>query len=191
MLSWPEKRTIHRGDKTDRQLPTPPLRGTGDVFLLSGRGCEPRADRNALFRREVRGAIGTDSEVGLHDAAVSMAAGRQQQMPHLVRDSLAEQPPEVVAISPGQFNDAVRHNVRTSSFACDEAEYRLAQRLLSDRFQLRDTVPREQEYAQRESAWVLARVKARHPADSDTNGLVDTRGFSLRRRQMVRLNRRV
>ena len=40
-------------------------------------GCEPRADGDALFGREVRGAIGTDPEVRLHDAAVSVAVGRQ------------------------------------------------------------------------------------------------------------------
>ena len=86
-----------------------------------------------------------------------------------------------------RFDDAVRQNVRASSLACDEPEYRVAQRLISAQLQLR--VPREQEHAQRESTWVRARLRARHPEDPDTNGLVNTRGFSLRHRQIVRLNR--
>src|SRR5688572_1543669 len=110
-------------------------------------------------------------------------------MPQLVRDGLAEQPPVVVAISPGHIKNAVRQNVRTSSLACDEPEYRLAQPLLSAHLQLLDTVPREQEHAQRESACVRGRLRAKRPEDPDTNGLVNTRGFPRRRRHPVWLNR--
>ena len=57
--------------------------------------------------------------------------------------------------------------------------------------QLRHHAPREQQHVQRESTWVRTRLRAMHPADPDPNGLVDTCGFSLRRRQFVRLNRGV
>ena len=59
------------------RLRTHPLRETGEVPMPTGRGCEPRADGDALVGREVRSAIGADPEVRLHDAAVSVAAGRQ------------------------------------------------------------------------------------------------------------------
>lgn len=74
------KRAADRGVSTPicrSRLHTHPLRATGDVPMPGGRGCEPRADDDALFGREVRGAKGADPEVRLHDAAVSMAAGRQ------------------------------------------------------------------------------------------------------------------
>ena len=72
-----------------------PSRSTGDVSMPSGRGCQPLADGDTLFGREVRGAISADPEMRLHDAAVCVAVLRQQQVPDLARDGLAEQPPEV------------------------------------------------------------------------------------------------